>query len=290
MAWIPSHQSLRSHPKTRKAARRANVSIPTMIGHLHLLWYWALDLADDGDLARFDDEDIADGAGWDGDPETFVNALVGCGSGGGVGFLTEDRQLHDWEEYGGKYSKRRESARKAAAVRWGQDEVPTDSDSNADAMRPHSDGNAEERRGEETREQRAKTSTSDLRPAVSDEATQLTRLLAEAVRANGHPVPKRDSAQAGTWLTEMDRLLRIGPPGWDGDPPTVDEVTTVIRWVAGDEFERANVRSVPKLRKRYSQLRLKALNTSARASPSAKGGQYADRYRQVAAELERQGR
>ena len=149
MAWIPSHQELRSHPKTRKAARRAGVSLPTMIGHLHLLWYWALDFAPDGDVARFDAEDLADAAEWDADPEQLIDALVNCGSGGANGFITEDGKLHDWDEYGGKYGKRVEAARKAAAARWDAVPAPSDTDSNADAMRTHSAGNAEERRGEE---------------------------------------------------------------------------------------------------------------------------------------------
>ena len=168
MAWIPSHQELRSHPKTRKAARRAGVSLPTMIGHLHLLWYWALDLAEDGDLSKFDEEDLADGAAWEGDPEVFVAALVECGSGGRAGFLTEDRQLHDWQEYGGKYAKRVQSARKAAAARWhtetDADEQPADTERYAAALPPHSAGNAEERRGEERTGQTPNPSVSDLRP------------------------------------------------------------------------------------------------------------------------------
>ena len=172
MAWIPSHQELRSHPKTRKAARRAGVSIPTMIGHLHLLWYWALDLAEDGDLSKFDDEDLADGAAWEGDPEVFVAALVECGSGGRAGFLTEDRQLHDWQEYGGKYAKRVQSARKAAAARWhtetDADEQPADTERYAAALPPHSAGNAEERRGEDRTGQTPDPSVSDLRPDTPD--------------------------------------------------------------------------------------------------------------------------
>ena len=163
--WIPSHQDLARHPKTRKAARRADVSLPTMIGHLHLLWYWALDLAPDGDLSKFDDEDLADAAMWEGDPETFVAALIDCGPGDQDGFLDPDHRLHDWDQYGGKYRKRVEAGRKGAEARWSDAPAeeptpdgsavsePPDSDRNATAMPPHSDTNgdrnAEERRGEE---------------------------------------------------------------------------------------------------------------------------------------------
>lgn len=132
MAWIPSHQTLRNHPKLKRAARIANVPPPTMIGHLHLLWWWALDHAPDGDLSRYDAYDIADGAMWEGDPEVFMMALRDSGPRGSAGFLDGDL-LHDWCEYGGKYGRRVESARKAAAARWHPKP-------NATAMRPHSEG------------------------------------------------------------------------------------------------------------------------------------------------------
>lgn len=165
MAYIPSHQELKEHPKTRRAARRCGVSIPAMIGHLHLLWWWALDHGPDGDLSRFESEDLADAAMWEGDPEEFVKALVDCGPGGSEGFLSSDGKLHDWAEYGGKYGQRVQAARKAAAVRWqsngnadASSEQPLDGlecEGNADAMRPHdvgnAAGNAEERRGEKRR-------------------------------------------------------------------------------------------------------------------------------------------
>lgn len=151
MAWIPSHQELRQHPKTKRAARAAGTSLPAMIGHLHLLWWWALDHAADGDLSRYDEVDIADAALWDGDPEVFVRALTECGPKGSDGFLA-DGCLHDWDEYGGKYGKRVQAARKAAAVRWSSDTdanaLRTHCSGNADAMPEQCDSDAEERRGE----------------------------------------------------------------------------------------------------------------------------------------------
>lgn len=163
--WIPSHQDLGRHPKTRKAARKAGVSLPTMVGHLHLLWHWALELAPDGDLSRFGDDDLADAAMWDGDPETFVAALTDCGPGDQAGFLEPDRQLHDWDDYGGRYHKRVAAAKKGAEARWSDADaereqtdgdataMPPQYDRNANAEPPHSDSsanrNAEERRGEE---------------------------------------------------------------------------------------------------------------------------------------------
>lgn len=119
MAWIESHQELRGHPKTKRAARMLGLSIPLMVGHLHLLWWWALDFADDGCLAGFDPSDLAEAAMWDGDPTAFVTALVDCGPGSEPGFIEETVDgliLHDWHDYAGKLFDRREKDRERKRV------------------------------------------------------------------------------------------------------------------------------------------------------------------------------
>lgn len=110
MAWIESHQTLARHPKTRKLARLLDIPVPQVLGHLHLLWWWATDYAQDGDLTAFDNADIADGAMWEGDPDGFIKALAECGAGGNVGFLELTDlgyMIHDWDEYAGKLIERR---------------------------------------------------------------------------------------------------------------------------------------------------------------------------------------
>jgi hypothetical protein len=102
MAWIESHQEMRQHPKTRRLARRLGVSLPAAIGHLHLLWWWALDYAQDGKLARFCETDIAEACEWPGAPSDLVAALVE------THWLDADEQhIHDWEEYSGALLRRR---------------------------------------------------------------------------------------------------------------------------------------------------------------------------------------
>lgn len=104
MAWIESHQELARHPKTKRLARAAGIQIPAAIGHLHLLWWWALDYAQSGDLTNYTPEDIADAVLWEGDPATFMDALIEAG------FIDqEDEQLfiHDWHDYAGKLLERR---------------------------------------------------------------------------------------------------------------------------------------------------------------------------------------
>lgn len=114
MAWIESHQSLGGHPKTRKLAHLLGVSKPAAIGHLHCFWWWALDYAPEGDLSRYDALDVAIGAEWEGDPDTFQDAMITSG------FIDADNMtIHDWHDYAGKLIERKkanaERMRKARA-------------------------------------------------------------------------------------------------------------------------------------------------------------------------------
>jgi hypothetical protein len=122
MTYIESHSALRDHPKTKRLKRLLKVETPTVIGHLQCFWWWVMEYAPDGDITAFDQDDIADAAMWEGDPNDFVQALLSCGVGGGVGFLerTEDGLLlvHDWEEYGGKlYRRKKANAERMRDVR-----------------------------------------------------------------------------------------------------------------------------------------------------------------------------
>ena len=106
MAWIESHQSLAGHRKTRKLARLLGTSIPATIGHLHLLWWWCLDNAPDGDLSKIDECDLAAAALWKKDQSLFFSALVDAefiDNGG--------KTLHDWYQYAGKLTEKREERR-----------------------------------------------------------------------------------------------------------------------------------------------------------------------------------
>lgn len=121
MAWIESHQSLRKHPKVIRAARYLGIHKLTMIGHMHCLWWWALDYAQDGDLAPFADDDIAEAAEWEGDASKFVFALEEIAKVGDKPGLLERKDgkllIHDWWDYAGKLIERRriDAARKAAS-------------------------------------------------------------------------------------------------------------------------------------------------------------------------------
>lgn len=109
MAWIESHQSLRDHPKTKKLARLLGIPKVSAIGHLHCLWWWTLEYADDGDLSRFDDPEIADGAEWEGDPAQFLQAMRSSGFlDGDSNDEGSDLAIHEWDDYAGRLVTKRE--------------------------------------------------------------------------------------------------------------------------------------------------------------------------------------
>jgi hypothetical protein len=111
MSWIPSHQELSRHPKTLRLARQLGQSLPETIGQLHLLWYWSMDFAQDGDLTKHDFADVSHAMMSQVHPEKLRAALLESG------FLDEEEGsllLHDWNDYGGKLilEKRAEAQRK----------------------------------------------------------------------------------------------------------------------------------------------------------------------------------
>jgi len=108
MAWIESHQTLRNHPKKDALSEALfGGSVPddvadyAAVGLLQHLWWWALDYAQDGDLSSFTDRQVAKACRWSGDPATLRDALQSSG------FMTGERQLHDWYDYAGKLIERR---------------------------------------------------------------------------------------------------------------------------------------------------------------------------------------
>ena len=98
MAWIKSEQAIASHPKTLMLATRLGVSVPEAIGHIHLLWWWALDYCKDGYITRYRDY-IPMAAQWEGDGELFTKALIEFGW---VDEIDDELIIHDWMEYTGK--------------------------------------------------------------------------------------------------------------------------------------------------------------------------------------------
>jgi hypothetical protein len=93
------------------------------------------------------------------------------------------------------------------------------------------------------------TSKAKATPKPSHEAEKLAQFLLTEIQKNRSQFPTKQ-AQLRQWADTADKMLRI-------DRRTCDDAADLIRWVQRDEFERKNVLSMDKLRKRYDQLAMK---------------------------------
>ncbi|HBL84285.1 MAG: hypothetical protein A2Y17_07480 [Clostridiales bacterium GWF2_38_85] len=103
MAWIELHQTLPQNKKILRLMSLLRIDSPQAVGHLCMLWLWALDNAQDGDLSQFLNSELAFVSGWRKKPDDFVNSLISAG------FLEEDKKIHDWYDYAGKLIDKRKS-------------------------------------------------------------------------------------------------------------------------------------------------------------------------------------
>jgi hypothetical protein len=87
-----------------RLAARVRACGPQVIGHLHYLWWWALDYAPNGDVSRFAAQEIAAASEWNGDPDLWLAAL------GETGWIDATGHLHDWTNHGGKVVRERQAA------------------------------------------------------------------------------------------------------------------------------------------------------------------------------------
>lgn len=250
MGWVPSHDTIGDHPKTRRAARKAGVPVPTMVGHLHLLWHWALRVAPDGDLSRFEADDLADGAQWVGDPSVFLKALTDCGPGESEGFLEESFQLHDWAEYGGRYHARSAAGKAAAETRWEKEKAAkaarqqaSDQASDANALPSQSnrtcDGNAEERRGE-----KRTTSSAEADGAAFDEFWQVWPRKVDKQRSR-FAFTKAMHGRNAPRLEELIERVRAQIRVWDRENRQIDKIPHASTWLNGRRWEDDDLRRKP---------------------------------------------
>lgn len=85
------------HPKMHRLARALGVPRAQAAGHLEFLWHWTAKFAPRGDVGRFQDVDIEQGADWKGPAGALVSALEA------EGWLDPHPEVrlivHDWHEH-----------------------------------------------------------------------------------------------------------------------------------------------------------------------------------------------
>ena len=89
----------------------------------------------------------------------------------------------------------------------------------------------------------SEVATAPVRPEIE----ALCTLLADLVEQNGSKRPTITQK----WRDATRLML-------DRDHRTAEQIAYIIRWTQADEFWRSNVQSMPKLREKFDQLRLKA--------------------------------
>jgi hypothetical protein len=95
MSWIRSEKALLHHPKTAHLKVLLKADTPTVIGKLHMLWWWCLDYALDGNLSKQEPKVVEDACG------IPVRTLIRAG------FVDSRpyRRIHDWWDNQGNYLK-----------------------------------------------------------------------------------------------------------------------------------------------------------------------------------------
>lgn len=81
----------------KKLARLLKISRHEAVGLMTDLWEWTGEYASAGDIGSHDNHDIADGTGWEGDPDELIDALIEARW---VDECAEHRLvIHDWSEH-----------------------------------------------------------------------------------------------------------------------------------------------------------------------------------------------
>lgn len=269
--------SFRGH---RKRKRLRLLLGPGSTDYLIDLWIATAMTHPSGILEGMDETDIALEAGWEGEPQQFVAALVECG------FLEKADNgpyaLHDWSDHQGYVihaERRKAHARNAAAVRWngrhekamreacGQDAegnppspLPSPEPSPEPAPVPVHSSQPAPAAGS-AKQEKEKTSKSVF-PEDSG-AYRLAVLMRDTLKAN-LPTLKEPNLQA--WARSFDMALRN-----DERMSEAHFVAEVVKWACADIFWRTVIQSPDKLRKQFDHLTAKMETEAikARTAPSA---------------------
>ncbi len=296
MAWIESHQSLSRHRKTLKTAGRLSVDRHKLIGHLHELWWWALDnVGVDGQMTGLTPYEISYAAQWDGDHEEFIEALIYGG------FLDKEGDcyvLHDWYDYAGKLIERREQERERSRKRRRDAKKERDKDEEDNTKTTSGRPVVGQQKTVGTVPNRTVPNSTvpvlkecpdfrqddplgngnDLDVVVKDQPAfdegsspyRAAMYLRERILANNPrsrvPPDNIENNLAQGWAKDLDLLNRLGPPG-GGKGYSWPEIKEIIDFSQEDEFWKTNILSASKLRKQCVRLENQMKRAQERASP-----------------------
>ena len=239
--WIKLYDSLPQHKKLMRFRKLLKISTAEAVGLLCLLWLWAINNAQDGDLSDIDAQDIAEVCAWKKKPDTLLSALIE------TGFLTEDIRLHDWDDYAGELLQKREIIREQArerkrksraTQRTREDVTQMSQESHGDVTRDnsvtdetmsqgcHADVTAMSRTQSKSREEKSKSNIKgdnpplippDLADAFSDFAEMRKQIKAPLTdRATQLALSKLETLAPGDYDTQRKSLEHSTMRSWRG--------------------------------------------------------------------------
>jgi len=233
MALIKSEQALSSHPKLHMLANELGVSIPQTVGHLHLLWWWALDYCKDGYLTKYEGF-ISMAAQWEGDKDLFLNKLI---EHGWLDRIGEDIVIHDWLDYTGqlimvreKDAERKRKARTSANSKnstnkddWEVDNTLNKPVKSKKPVQEMSDGHptdiqapstvrGEEKRGDENRTEEIILASND---AGSNNTTTTRTVFSALVKLYQYNQDDLTKTSRGMLNKVAKELAEVGATAWD---------------------------------------------------------------------------
>ena len=163
-----------------------------------------------------------------------------------------------------KAKRRSEAASKAARAKW---DANRNADRTADGMQsalPIAMRSDENRNAEREKERKRDTTPADDAAAPPREDVEaLCTLLADLIEANGSKRPTITKR----WRDAARLML-------DSDGRALAEAERVIRWSQADGFWKTNILSMPKLREKYDQLRLRMGATTPQQAPKPEWMKY----------------
>lgn len=112
--WVHVYRMVFDHPKTKRLGKKLGMDAAAAAGYLVCLWTWAMGIAPDGDLSRFDAEEIEAACGWGGEDGVFLAAATECRwfDNHAAGLV-----IHDWHDWAGTMVEKRARERQRSADR-----------------------------------------------------------------------------------------------------------------------------------------------------------------------------
>ena len=162
-----------------------------------------------------------------------------------------------------RVSERRSEAAKARWAKAKAADAPSMQSAVQDAMQPAMQSGDVCNAEREKERKRDTTPADDAAAPPREDVEALCTLLADLIEANGSKRP----AITKRWRDAARLML-------DSDGRALAEAERVIRWSQADGFWKTNILSMPKLREKYDQLRLRMGATTPQQAPKPEWMKY----------------